>query len=60
VRQSAAKFNRDGGVAMPGWRERLLALHRECVARNLSPGGSADLMAATWVVHQLELNFPGG
>jgi len=56
VRQSAAKFNLDGGVAMPGWRERLLALHRECVARNLSPGGSADLMAASWVVHQLDLN----
>ncbi|HUX91786.1 MAG TPA: triphosphoribosyl-dephospho-CoA synthase MdcB [Gallionellaceae bacterium] len=57
VRKSAADFNRDGGVEMPGWRERLLGLHREYVARNLSPGGSADLMAATWVVHQLELNF---
>jgi triphosphoribosyl-dephospho-CoA synthase len=59
VRQSAAAFNRDGGVAAPGWRERLLELHRECVARNLSPGGSADLMAATWAVHQLELNALG-
>jgi triphosphoribosyl-dephospho-CoA synthase len=56
VRQSAAAFNRDGGVATPGWQERLLELHRDCVARNLSPGGSADLMAATWLVHELEPN----
>ncbi len=60
VRQSAAAFSHDGGVAMPSWRERLLELHRECVARNLSPGGSADLMAATWAVHELELNFISG
>jgi triphosphoribosyl-dephospho-CoA synthase len=58
VRQSAAAFNREGGVALPGWRERLLELHRACVARNLSPGGSADLMAATWVAYKLELNSP--
>jgi hypothetical protein len=57
VRDSAAAFNRAGGVATAGWRERLLALHREYVTRNLSPGGSADLMAACWVAHQLELNF---
>jgi triphosphoribosyl-dephospho-CoA synthase len=56
VRQSAAVFNRDGGVAIQGWRESLLEMHRECVARNLSPGGSADLLAATWAVYQLELN----
>jgi triphosphoribosyl-dephospho-CoA synthase len=54
VRKSAAAFNRAGGVAAPGWREHLLELHRACVARNLSPGGSADLMAATWVAHELE------
>ena len=54
VRGSAAAFNRSGGVATPGWRARLLALHRAFVARNLSPGGSADLVAATWVVHQFE------
>jgi triphosphoribosyl-dephospho-CoA synthase len=56
VRESAAEFNRDGGVAKPGWQQRLLELHHDCVARNLSPGGSADLMAATWVAHILDLN----
>lgn len=54
MRKSAAQFNRDGGVDRQGWREHLLGLHRACVARNLSPGGSADLMAATWVAHELE------
>lgn len=58
VQQSAASFNRDGGVEMSGWRERLHEFHRHCVARNLSPGGSADLMAATWVAHQFEYNLP--
>lgn len=54
VRGSAAAFIRSGGVATPGWRARLLELHGTFVARNLSPGGSADLVAATWVVHQFE------
>ena len=56
VRHSAAAFNRAGGVDAPGWRDRLLALHRAFVERNLSPGGSADLMAASWAAHRFE-NF---
>jgi triphosphoribosyl-dephospho-CoA synthase len=54
VRQSAASFNRSGGVDSADWQPRLLTLHRAFVAHNLSPGGSADLVAATWVVHQFE------
>jgi triphosphoribosyl-dephospho-CoA synthase len=54
VRGTAADFNRSGGVDVSGWQARLLALHRKFVARNLSPGGSADLVAATWAVHQFE------
>lgn len=54
VRSAAADFNRMGGVSTAGWQARLLVLHREFVARNLSPGGSADLMAAAWTVHRLE------
>ena len=60
VRLSAAAFNRAGGVDAPGWRDRLLALHSAFVERNLSPGGSADLMAASWAAHGLEtFSFPG-
>jgi triphosphoribosyl-dephospho-CoA synthase len=54
VRHSAAAFNCAGGVDAPGWCDRLLALHRAFVERNLSPGGSADLMAASWAAHQFE------
>jgi triphosphoribosyl-dephospho-CoA synthase len=57
VRQSAANFNSNGGVEAPHWQSCVLTLHREFVARNLSPGGSADLVAATWVAHQVETNF---
>ncbi|GAO34760.1 triphosphoribosyl-dephospho-CoA synthase [Sulfuricella sp. T08] len=56
VRHSAAAFNRSGGVDVPGWRDRLLAIHRAFVERNLSPGGSADLMAASWAAHQFEIS----
>jgi triphosphoribosyl-dephospho-CoA synthase len=54
VQASAATFNRAGGVDAPDWQHRLLALHREFVNRNLSPGGSADLLAASWTAHQIE------
>lgn len=54
VQAAAAAFNRAGGVCQPGWRSRLLDIHAWMVTRNLSPGGSADLVAATWLVHGLE------
>lgn len=37
--------------------ERMLALQQldqHLIARNLSPGGSADLLAITWLLHQLD------
>lgn len=57
VRRSAANFNLNGGVEDLHWQSSLLAIHRKFVARNLSPGGSADLVAATWVSHQIETDF---
>jgi triphosphoribosyl-dephospho-CoA synthase len=41
-------------VFAAGWRERALAVHRACIARNLSPGGCADLLAAACFVHSLQ------
>ena len=55
VREGSRRFLDTGGVLMPGWREEALALHRGCVARHLSPGGSADLLAATWFVYHQRL-----
>lgn len=54
VRRAAVAFNRAGGVRQHDWRERLLGLHGWMVARNLSPGGSADLVAASWLAHYLD------
>ena len=50
--QTAARdFLSAGGVAHPDWRARAESVHRAFVARRLSPGGSADLLAATLFVH---------
>ncbi|MHB1213926.1 MAG: triphosphoribosyl-dephospho-CoA synthase MdcB [Thiobacillus sp.] len=51
---AAQRFNQAGSVSQPDWRESLLDLHRQLVRRNLSPGGSADLLAASWLAWQLE------
>jgi len=51
---SARGFLEAGGVHRVGWREEAITLHREFVARNLSPGGSADLLAATLFAHWMQ------
>ena len=51
VRTSAQRFIDDGGTANPRWRAQALACHRLFVAHRLSPGGAADLLAATCLVH---------
>ena len=46
--QCAARgFLDDGGVGTRNWRERASAVHQSFIARRLSPGGSADLLAMT-------------
>jgi len=50
VRRSAADFLADGGCHQPGWFEKAEALHRAFIARNLSAGGCADLLACTLLV----------
>jgi triphosphoribosyl-dephospho-CoA synthase len=41
----ARSFLDAAGVGNPGWRARALAIHQAFVARRLSPGGCADLLA---------------
>lgn len=45
ARTTAARFVANGGVGASGWREEAIRLHRAFVARGLSPGGSADMLA---------------
>lgn len=53
ARDSARSWLTAGGAATPDWRERTQAVHREFCRRRLSPGGSADLLAATLFVGML-------
>lgn len=48
VQQEAQKLLWQGGVLVEGGIEAMQQLDDELIARNLSPGGSADLLAVTW------------
>ncbi|WMJ68274.1 triphosphoribosyl-dephospho-CoA synthase MdcB [Stenotrophomonas sp. 24(2023)] len=54
ARQQARSFIDDGGAFAPGWQARLRAIGEGFVARRLSPGGSADLLACSWFLLQQE------
>jgi triphosphoribosyl-dephospho-CoA synthase len=47
ARRAARAFLDDGGVRTADWRDRARSVHDSFVARWLSPGGSADLLAMT-------------
>jgi len=49
----ARTFLDAGSVAAPGWRDRAIAIHRDFVARRLSPGGCADLLAMALFVEAI-------
>ena len=50
VRDHAQRFLALGGTAYPRWHAEALASHQVFVARRLSPGGAADLLAASCLV----------
>jgi triphosphoribosyl-dephospho-CoA synthase len=50
VKRQAAQFIAMGGTAHPQWHDYALECHRLLVAQQLSPGGAADLLAATCLV----------
>ena len=54
AQDAATRFLEQGGVGQAEWRERAAAVHRAFVARHLSPGGCADLLAITLFLDALE------
>ncbi len=56
MQREAQRLRREGGVHAPGYMTRLAALDDAAIARNLSPGGTADLLAVTWFLSR----FPPG
>jgi len=56
--EQARRFIASGGVSAPGWRARAQTIHESFVARRLSPGGSADLLAMTLFVDAHERPGP--
>ncbi len=54
AQQAAQRFLDDGGVTQPEWRDKAAVVHRAFVARRLSPGGCADLLAIALLLDALE------
>lgn len=54
ARKSARFFLSEGGIHRPDWQNHAIQIHREFINLNLSPGGSADLLAATLFVNHLQ------
>ena len=51
VRRGAQAFVDGGGTAQLDWLTQAVALHHALIAARLSPGGAADLLAASCFVH---------
>lgn len=53
LQQYAQQLLDQGGAGVPQGIARLRQFDAACIARNLSPGGSADLLIVTWLLAQL-------
>jgi triphosphoribosyl-dephospho-CoA synthase len=59
VMESARDFLNSGGITNPAWEEHAEQIHADFVAKNLSPGGSADLLAGTFFVDRVTREIAG-
>jgi triphosphoribosyl-dephospho-CoA synthase len=57
VRAHAQRFINLGGTANANWHAEALASHRLFVAQRLSPGGAADLLAASCLVLSIAARY---
>jgi triphosphoribosyl-dephospho-CoA synthase len=53
VKNEAKQLLELGGYLYPEIEPALTALDKELIELHLSPGGSADLLAATWFIHEV-------
>jgi holo-ACP synthase/triphosphoribosyl-dephospho-CoA synthase len=58
VQAKADELHRSGRLDQKNWRDAIRKLDRELVLRNLSPGGSADMLALTWFLHRARSPMP--
>lgn len=54
LKKQAALIWKPGGAFFPSGMEKIRKLNRTCIRQNLSPGGAADLLAATLFLYQIE------
>ena len=59
ARQQALAFIRSGGIKQADWYLQAKSIHQQFIAANLSPGGCADLLAATIFVYNAEVELWG-
>lgn len=59
AQEQAQKFISAGGIAQHDWLLQAQLIHQQFIARNLSPGGCADLLAATIFVYHAEVELWG-
>ena len=50
VRDRAQHLLQQGGVLQPAWRQLLESFDDDLITRNLSPGGTADLISVAWLL----------
>jgi triphosphoribosyl-dephospho-CoA synthase len=53
LQQRAKTLLRQGGIRQPSDLKHLHDFDHECIQRNLSSGGSADLLIITWFLAQI-------
>jgi triphosphoribosyl-dephospho-CoA synthase len=59
AQDQAQKFINTGGIMQRDWLIQAQSIHQQFIARNLSPGGCADLLATAIFVYHVEIELWG-